>query len=151
MADEKRAIPMLSPNRMQMAEFGRNIHLVTAESSEHPDDFLQPEFWAHVAKNFAPFDHIELRTDDGQYWAEFLVLSCDQQWAKVELLREVKLPEVAEAVADERFAVKWKGPHLKWCVIRASDSSIVHEGDPDKATAQGWMESYVRTIGRKAA
>lgn len=148
---KKREVPMLSPNRMQAAEFGRNIHLVTAESSENPNDFLQPEYWAHVAKNFRAFDHIELRTDDGEYWAEYLIISCDAQWAKVEMLREVKLQPVAEGVADDRFFTKYRGPHLKWCVIRKQDGSVLREGEFDRASAQAWLESYVRTIGKKAA
>lgn len=152
MAEEKkRQVPMVAPTRWQLAEHGMRRHVITAESSEHPEDFLQPEFYAHVAKNFTQFDEIVIRTDDGMYWGEFLVLGCDLQWAKVEKLREVNLQPVNERPMDDRFIVKWKGPHLKWCAIRTQDSSIIHEGEQNRAAAMGWLEGYIRTIGKKAA
>lgn len=152
MAEEKkREVPMVVPNRVQMAEHGRNIWLITAESSENPQDFLEPEFYAHVAKDFRPYDHVEIRTDDGLYWAEFLVLSADRTWAKVHLLREAKLHAVEQQPANTDFLISYKGNHRKWCVIRASDKSAVREGELDRPAANLWLETYLRTIGRKAA
>ncbi len=153
MAEEtqKRAVPMVVQNRVQAAEHGRNVWLVTAESSEHPEDFLEPEFYAHVAKDFRPMDHIEVRTDDGQYWAELLILSADRTWAKVHLLREVKLAAVEQASDDKSYAIRYRGNHLKWSVIRLSDNSPLREGELDKASAIAWLETYKRTVGRKAA
>lgn len=152
MADAaKKQEGVLVPNRMQAAEHGRNIWLATAESAEHPEDFLRPTFWAHVAKNLQPFDHIELRTDDGTYWAEFLVTSCEKTWAKVQLLREAKISVSVEAPIDPEYKAEWKGPHRKWCVLRIKDGSLVHEGLADRGAANQWLESYVRTVGKKAA
>lgn len=149
--EEKRAVPIVVQSRVQSAEHGRNIWLVTAESSEHPEDFLQAEFYGHVAKDFRPMDRIEIITDDGQYWAELIVLTCDRTWAKVHLLREVKLQAVEQSADDGAYLVRYRGNHLKWCVIRASDKSAIREGEADKASAIAWLETYKRTVGRKAA
>lgn len=152
MAEEKkRAVPMIPQGRMQLAEHGRNVWFIIAESSEHPQDFLEPEFYAHVAKDLAPMDRIEITTDDGQYWAELLVHTCDRTWAKVHLLREVKMEAVEQPSDDGSYEVRYLGKHRKWCVIRASDKSTLREGEPDKATAVAWLENYKRTVGRKAA
>lgn len=150
-ADEKeRAVGMAVPNRVQLAEHGRNVHLFTADDGLHPGDFLRPEFWGLVSKNFSPGDHVEVRTDDMTFWGEYLVLANDRTWAKLHPLREVKLPSAEARQVSPEYKVEHKGPHKKYCVIRIKDSSIVHEGEPERLGAERWLESYLRTIGRPA-
>lgn len=146
--EKPRATPMVSPNRVQAADHGRNVWLVTSETGDHPEDFLEASYWANVSKDFRPFDHVEVRTDDGTYWAEFLVLASDRTWAKLHLLREARLALVDEVETSPEFKVLWKGPHKKFCVIRISDSSAVHEGEQEKGQAVLWLEGYLRTIGK---
>ena len=145
---QEREAPMVPPNRCQMAEHGRNIFLITAETGEFPGDFLQPEFYAHVAKDMRPMDHVEIRTDDGTYWAELLVTEAAANWAKVHLLREAKLQPAGDQPTDKRFRIEWKGPHLKHCVIRAKDSSVIHSGDALRKDSMTWLEDYTRNIGK---
>jgi hypothetical protein len=146
-----RTVPMIAPNRVQTGDHARTVWVINAESGENPGDFLQPEYWANVAQNMRPMDHVEVRSDDGTYWGEFLVTSADRNWAKLHLLREIKLQSVGEQPVDERYKVEWKGAHLRWCVIRSSDKSAVHEGAQERGVALRWLEEYLRTIGRKAA
>lgn len=143
-----RATPILSPNRILPGESGRNVWLATAESAKHPEDFLKPEFWAHKAKDFAPFDRIEVVVDDGTYWCELLVTSCDRTWAKTHLLREVKLDGEQGKELDAEYEVRFLGRHKKHCVIRLSDKSTVHEGEQEKSAAVRWLDEYLITIGR---
>ena len=150
-AEEKSRDPgMAVPNRVQMAEHGRNIHLYTAPSGAIPDDMLAPEYWGLVAKNFAPYDHVEVRCDDGTFWGEYLVLASDRTWAKLHPLRVVDLPNAKVEEVDPRFKIEWKGPHLKFCVIRLDDSSTVHEGEQERSAAALWLQNYLRTIGSQA-
>lgn len=146
--EKPRAVGMAVPNRVQSAEHGRNVHLFTAESGEHPEDFLRDEFWGLVSKNFSPGDHVEIRTDDMIFWGEYLVLAADRTWAKLHPLREIKLPSASSRQVSPEYKVEWKGPHKKYCAIRIKDSSIVHEGEQERAGAERWLEGYVRTIGR---
>lgn len=147
-AAKKREVPMVVPNRVQLAEHGRNIWLVTAETGEFPEDFVNPDFYAHVAKDMRPMDHVEVRTDDGTFWGEYLVLEAATNWAKVHELRTAKLQSPGEQPADKRFRIEWKGPHLKFCVIRTKDSSVIHSGDVQRKDAMTWLEDYARNIGK---
>ena len=148
-AKETREVSPAVPNRTQLAEHAFQHHVYTAESGDYPEDFLKPEYWALVAAKMQPFDHIEVRTDDGTYWAELLVVACDRTWAKVHKLRDARLQPVGEVAVDPQFKVEWKGPHHKFCVIRVSDGSMVHSGETDKIAASRWLDGYIRTIGRK--
>lgn len=145
---QEREVAVITPNRCQMAEHGRNIFLITAESSEFPKDFLDPAFYAHVAKDMRPMDHVEIRTDDGSFWGEYLVIEASINWAKVHELRTVTLEKFGDQPTDKRFRIEWKGPHLKYCVIRTKDSSVVHSGDQLRKDAMTWLEEYVRNIGK---
>lgn len=145
---KQRSAGMAVPNRVQLAEHGRNIHLFTAESGEHPEDFLLDEFWGLVSRNFAPGDRVEVQTDDMTFWGEYLVLASDRTWAKLFPLREIKLPSANQRQVSPDYKVEHKGSHRKYCVIRIKDSSVVHEGEPERLGAERWLESYLRTIGR---
>lgn len=148
---KKREVQPVAPNRHALGEHARLVHVLTVESSEHPEDFQTPEFYAHVARNMRPFDHIELRTDDGTYWAELLVVTADLNWAKVHLLREERLQTEEQHPINSDFAVEWKGPHRKWCVIRKTDKSAISENHLDRGAADAWLTQHSRTVGRKAA
>lgn len=148
---ETRAIQPVVPNRRMLAEHGRQTHLVTVETVENPADFEDPAFWSLVAKEMALGDHIEVRDDGMSYWAEFLVVSCDRTWAKVAKLREVRLTPIKDDAISPDYEVAWKGPHRRWCVIRLSDRSPVHEGAQDRAAANTWLIEYARNIGAKLA
>jgi hypothetical protein len=89
-------VPQLNMNRMKSGEYVRNIWVVTVESGVTKEDLTDVSFWAHVARSFKPYDHIEVRTDDGAYYAEFLVLSCDRTWAKVHEIRYVEFTKTSQ-------------------------------------------------------
>lgn len=145
--EKKRELTQLVPTRRALAEAVMRVHVVTVESPEHPEDFLEPEFWALVAKEFTVGDRVEIRDDGMTYWAEFLVLACDRTWAKVHKLREHRLVPVEELQLSDDFTIQYKGPHLKWCVLRVSDNSIVHEGEQERTGAVTWLDGYLRVVG----
>lgn len=149
--EKKRQVGMIVPNRVQMAEHGRNAWLATTPNADHPEDFLEPAYWGHVSKNFKPYDLVEVRTDDATFWGQYVVLASDRTWAKLHPIHEVRLPSMKVDDVDPRFRIEHKGPHLKYCVIRASDNSAVREGEQERGGALRWLEGYLRTIGKRAA
>lgn len=115
------------------------------------EDLLKPDYWAHVAQKLRPHTLIKVIPEDGSYWAELLVLSCDRLWAKVFVLRHMDLTEVAEdpaALASRmsEFDILWKGPVKKHVVVRKSDSTIVAEEIQTKGEAKIWLEGHLKTI-----
>ena len=142
--DPNRRIPIIAPNRVGLAEHQRNHWVATAENAEHTKDFLDPGFWSNVAKDFRQYDIVEVRVDDGTYWGEFLVMSCDRTWAKLHPLREVRLQAAPASPISNLCKVDWKGPHRKFAVIKIADGSVLHDGEQERAGAERWLDSYVR-------
>jgi hypothetical protein len=143
---DKRSVKV-NMNRMKSGEFVRTLYVITAEKGTTRKDLLEPEYWSHVAAQFKPYDRLEVRVDDETFFAEYLVLSCGRTWAKVLELSFKSLdsaPVTTEGDMDE-FIITWKGPALKWCVIRESDKEIIKD-KLEKDDATKFLAGYLKTI-----
>ncbi len=142
---EKRSV-ILSPQRMRLAEYDRQEWIVNAELGTTKKDVLDPQYWAHMAELMKPYDHIEVRVDDGSWLMTLLVRECDRNWAKVKELEYYDLVGKDEpVVVSSKYRVEWKGPHHKWAVIRNDDSEMVKAGFSDKHIANSWMLEHEKT------
>lgn len=139
-----------------------NNYWAAALAAEHSlDDALKPEFWSHVARVFKPGDLVRIIPEKGDFYANVIVLATGRAFAKVKLVDYVPLlpgaegyeeQDVAEAEAGEPdlldLEVAYKGPHLKHCVIRKSDKTILKDGISAKVDAEQWMRDHLETMAR---
>jgi hypothetical protein len=104
-------------------------------------DCANPAFWSIVAPRIGRDDIIEVRTEDQRFFAELYVIDSNQQGLSVVEMRykdlQGKIPELA---ADTGYIAKWKGPQLKWCVIRDSDDVVMQKQLVSKAAAHTWIQ-----------
>lgn len=146
-APKKRAV-VLDPQRMQTAEYVRRDWVCTAEEGTVVDDVLDPGYWAHIANQLTVYDRIEVRIDTGEFLLELLVKQKGRNWAQVALLHHHDLVgdvKTGEAVGED-FEAVWKGPLLKWCVLRKSDTQLMEQKLASKGAALEWISGYERTI-----
>ena len=147
MSEDKDRLVQPNHTRMKESSFVRNWWVVTVEEGTDKKDMLKSDFWAHLAEQFSPYDRIEVRSDDDAFFAEYIVLSCDRTYAKVKELSWFSLTS-DETQQDEEifqeYAHKWRGPQLKHCVIRKSDSACVAEGFVNKDAAFKWIAEKKR-------
>lgn len=148
---KERPLIQIMPARCKLAEQVRSTHVITVEDASHPEDFLKPEFYGLVARDFVVGAHVEIIDDQMTFFGEYLVQACDSTWAKVYPLREIKLVAAKEMSIHSDFSIEYKGPHKKFCVIRLTDKAIVHEGAQDRASANTWLLGYARTTGLRIA
>lgn len=146
---ESTAIPQLFLPRFSEAEYKRTVWVATTEGETKREHLTNPAYWAHVAAKMKPYDHIEVRSDDETFWAEYLVLACDRTWAKVQELRYIVLNKPAtEQKEDPDFTVEWKGPHRKFAVVRKMDNAIMKEEFTNRTEANIWLTSYRQSMAR---
>jgi hypothetical protein len=139
------------PTRMQEAEFARAVHVVTADAEHLPQDLERQDYWAHVAQNLRPWTRLEVRADDGTWYAECLVLEAGRNWANVKVLqpsttsRPPTSPQTQAAIAEEYarlpYEVSFRGEHELWGVIRKSDNAVMHDKEGTKAGADAGCRS----------
>lgn len=135
----------LNPTRFKSAEYVANIWAITVEEGVTLKDIQSEDFFAHVAQQLKPYDKILVRTDDGAFYAELLVVRTGKTWAFTEVLVNKELSaKVPEKSPSDDYQVAYKGPHRKWCIIRTKDKALVHEGEDSKESAYRWLAEYLQ-------
>ena len=136
---------VLMPDRFGEAEFKRHDWVVDVPVGVSVEQLLDPAFWAHVASQMDPFDHIEARAEDGSWIAYLVVRICERNYAKVSIDRVLEFSDqVAEAPVSTKHKIEWKGPHHKYVVIRLADSQAVQSGFKSRYDAETWMRQHER-------
>jgi len=84
--------------------------------------------------------------------AYFIVTACERTWARVHLDRVVKLTtkDVALTQTAVQHRVVWKGPQLKYIVLRLSDDQSVKSGFANREDAEAWMREHERIVSAPA-
>jgi hypothetical protein len=145
--DDKRAV-FLDPQRMGLAEHGRQDWVVNAAAGTSVQDVLNPQYWAHMAAQMQPYDRIDVRLETGEWMLELLVGGVGRNWAQVHLLHQHELTKLADVMPRaQHHRVEWKGPQRKWAVIRLSDDEILQDGKVSRAEAQAWLEQHEKLTG----
>lgn len=149
MAEGKQVVRVLKPGRFELTEHANQDKTITVEEGTKLSDLEVPAFYANVANQLRPYDHIRVRIDTGEWYAEALVLSCGKNWAKVKVINEVKLESKdtqLEGLDLSGFELKYRGPHHKYSVIRVTDSEVIKDEFADKQEAQSWLLDYVKNL-----
>lgn len=143
----KRSIS-IHPSRMKHAEHTRNDWTIDAEVGTTIEDVMEPGYFAHMAELMQPFDHVNVRMDDGTWAAYLIVTGTGRNWARVHLDRKIDLIiDQSAPLETVRHKVDWKGPHSKFAVIRVSDGAKVKEGCTTRAEAEAWLTEHEKTPG----
>lgn len=143
---------ILNPQRIGLAEQMRQDWVVNAETGTAIADVIKPSYWAHMAAQFQPYDHIEVRLETGEWVAELIVLSVGRNYAQVYLANKYEFADV-DPVNDNlgvTHKVEWKGPQRKHIVVRVADSAAIQEGFSTKQEANAWLANYLRTVEKTA-
>lgn len=145
----ERPLYILGPERLKEAEYARIIYVANPGEGVTLDDLLRPECWASVTNLLRPWSHIEVRAEDGTYYAELLVTGVDRSWAKVEVLnfKELTTKDVAltAATRESKFEIKHT-PGLQWHIIRRSDRHIVKDNMQLRMQAEDALREHLKTV-----
>ena len=144
---EAPVLRQLPPSRMKGAEYERLVYVANPEHGVTMEDVLNPAFWVHVARKLRPYAQIEVRSEDGAWWAQLLVTDVGRLWAKVQPICFVELAQSdPDEPIDPLYEVGWGGPHHKWRVVRKSDNKVIKAEFGDKAQAELWLKEHIRAL-----
>jgi hypothetical protein len=137
--------PQLHPSRFALAQHKRNIYFITPADGTTLEEVLDPLYWSHVAARLRPTDRVEVHAEDGSFFAELFVREAGRQHARLVPLRVIEFEQLKQEPDRGGFAVQWKGPHLRWCVVRLADNQIVKGECGAKDEAMLWLASNNRS------
>ena len=144
----ERKVQPLGAVRIEPAEYRRTVYIATAHENTIPEDLLDPAYWAQVSATLKPWDRIDVRANDGTWYAEYLVLDAGRTYAKVQMLSSHALTTgdvaMSQLTAMSPYEVVYRGPHDMWSVIRKSDRAVVHEKAATQGAAVDWMTNRLK-------
>lgn len=130
------------------AEYERNVHVAYPEHGTPFEALLDPGYWAHVSATMKIGDKIEVTPDDMSYSAELRVLDVGTLFAKVGVYHKVDWDDVevtGDLPAKSGLEIKFRGPHLRWCVLRGADA--LKERCMSRGDAEVWCKEYLKVVG----
>jgi len=130
---------------MQVADHSQQRWGVKLQPNHVFEDVLNPAFWSIQANRFTQGDLIDIRTEDGRFYAEAYVTDVYNTGVKLQILRHVQLDGHIEGkVETAGYTVEWKGPSWKFCVIRKIDGAIMVKNLTTKEAAADWLEDNAK-------
>lgn len=140
---------VIKPSQCKEESYLARHHRVIADVGYVLEDYLDPNIWASIAPTINPHDIINIVCEDGSWFAQVFVVSAARQWIKVEVLiyKEFK-DSTEEPGADQEYAVQWKGPVRRFCIVRVKDNSCVTENIQTKEEAIRACNDYITALGR---
>ena len=149
----KTPLAQLMPARMGLQEHKSHVWIADVEAGTTREQMANPAYWSLVALNFQPLDVVQVRSDDGGFWCELLVVECARHYAKMQELRFFDLHEQPQVVvpaelvkAGHSHNVAYRGLHKRWCVERITDGKVVADKLPSKLEAERWRQQHESTI-----
>lgn len=140
--------PALLGKLLQQAEFVRNVHAVSVPPGVALQSVLDPAFWVHVAHRIKVHDKVEVRAQDGAWYAELMVAKVDPAAVRMWTLNYVDLraqDKTAPALLADDYFVQMGGPH-RWRVLRKADRKVLHIGEATEAAATEWLEKFIAGV-----
>lgn len=151
----------LSMGRFKPADHYNNNWSAALEDSQSLEDALNPAFWSHNARFMRAGDMIRLIPERGDYYAQLIVINAGKAFAQVKLLAYVPLLPGAEGYEEDTSVplplempliddlyVDWKGPAVRYSVIRRTDGERIRDHFQTKEEAEQWMRDHVGALGR---
>jgi hypothetical protein len=134
------------------ATYGNIFGAMLATETDFQHALTDPSYWSLVASMLHVGDKIIVHDDPMTFEAELCVRALSgvggvhNTRASVELLRNVIFSNAAPAAAHEPkiFEVKWKGPHLRWAVVRVSDEKVMSENHETREHAAAQLGHLLR-------
>ena len=136
----------LAMGDFKIADFLRTQWCISLKPGQSREDFMRPDFWAHVAARVKKNDRVEILHDEGSYFAEVIVVSVEKLGVKVALLREHNLNELESTQVDQsEFYVKFRGPR-KWSILRQSDHQVIDENIETEGQAKQRLADMTKSV-----
>jgi hypothetical protein len=146
--EQPKKAPSLQPHRFALAESKRLDYVMDVPAGVPLSRVMEPDFFAHITALLRPWYRIEVRAEDGSYFAELLVRKVTREAAHCWLLRHVdlsaQLGKVSLPTAAD-FKIEFGGGD-KWRVVRLSDMEKMHKGEPTREDAQAWLDQHLGTV-----
>lgn len=146
-AAEKKAQAIQLQQDIQEVKHVLHEWVVNAPMGATQEDVLKPEFLAHFAFKLTIRDEIRIFAYDGSWMLVTIVVDCGKTWARLVVLSKYDLAAPTDVVASTKYDIDYKGPTDQFCIIRASDRSVIKKGIKSMDKAREELAAVEKRIG----
>lgn len=140
----------LRQGQFKEAVYVRHVWSARPVAGTKVEDLADPTFWANIAEQLKPNDRIEVIPEDGAFFAELIVRSCNRLSATTFPLRIIDLSPAGAVAEDPEFDVVFRGPR-KFCIVRRADKVPVIEDIDTKELAFRELSDYLKVHKQRVA
>ena len=150
MSDDKtapRRFPVLLPQNILGGEFARNVWTITADNAVTRADLADPKLYESIADKVRLGDQLEIMPEDGSWFAWLVVRNKERATVKTGLLMYKDFEDAA--VPSETIGaleVRWRGPRVRFGVVRKSDGAVLKENLMTRSDALAWAIEHERSF-----
>lgn len=132
--------------RVKPQDFLRTWWVATVEAGVSREDVLKTDFWSYVSLDFKPYDRVEIRTDDSEWFGEYLIMECDKTFAKLKELNYWHLGSKGRVSNKLDFEYFWGGPHGLHGIRRTTDGETMVNKLATQKEALEWLTVHLESI-----
>jgi hypothetical protein len=148
-AEPKPRAISLDSHRLKDIEFQRLVMGCYPPKEHTIEDMKRPEYWAAVAGKLRPWNHIEVYSEDGTWYAELLVLAVERAHAVVHVLAYHSLSTsdvvMTSLAGSSKYEIRHT-PGLQWHIIRRADRHIVRDQMARREDAEFALTEHLKTV-----
>jgi hypothetical protein len=142
--------PRVFENDLMDAEYARTVHVLKGLPGTFPENYLEPETWAHIPETkLRQGARIEITAEDGSWFCELLVRSRKGSIIHVEMLREHKFDAI-DGKEHDAFDIEYAGKVARWRVMRRTDRAVLVDKLATKSEAVQWIEDQAGPLKQAA-
>lgn len=139
----KKAISRLHFGRVHLATAKRRHFFVDLPAGTKFEEVIEPAYWGHNVQDFLPLDLLECFCEDGTWEALFRVMFVSKVEARLSLIWRANHDR---SDADDNragpYEVVWKGPAMKFAVIRTDNQEVIKSHFYPKSDAQIYLQQH---------
>lgn len=146
---ESKKIEFSAPSKPDILghEFARNVWCLTVALGTKAEHLKDSRFWVNLAAMLKIGDHLEVMPQDGAWYAHLIIRNIDRTQVKTGLITFVEFEDAAVPSQDiGDFEIKWRGPKLRFGVIRKSDQAVLRENFQTKTEAVVWAAEQAHSF-----
>lgn len=143
-------LPLLTMDTFQLKESRNPGWWHCAPIGTSIEQILTPGYWANFAGKMQRQGRqctIEVHWADASQFAELYVVEAGRNWARVALMRHIKIECVAPPPDTNKFAVGWGGPVDQFRVTNLLNNTVLKAGFPSEVDAQRFLAEHLKKLG----
>jgi hypothetical protein len=136
----------MKPTSILLAEHTTATYHHTPEFQTSIDEVLGNDYWEHLARKLRPGDEIKVFAADATYYLHLVVRAATRNEVVLGVLSKVLFKSEAVITTSAKYDVKYRGPSVRWSVMKVADGSVIRDNFQTQEEAEKWLTNHDKAM-----